>query len=314
MTTHPQFPHISVLLHEVEECFTPSSIKVFFDGTLGAGGHAEKILSAHPEIQTYIGVDQDPDAIAIAKERLHRWNSKVVYIHGNFSELASILEQLNLTQIDGALVDLGVSSMQLDRPERGFSFSLEGPLDMRMNPLSSLTAAEVINTWSEEDLGRIFREYGEEKRWRAAAHAIVEARKQKPILSTQELAAILKPVVYNPKKPNINPLTLIFQALRICVNSELDALAAFIPEAIGCLSEGGRLGVISFHSLEDRIVKTGMRFAASDKWETSGLAGLFRDKDPIVTLITKKPITPSDEEIKKNGRSRSAKLRIIEKL
>lgn len=312
--TLPDFPHLSVLLHEVEESFSPCVIKVFFDGTIGAGGHAEKILSAHPEIQFYFGVDQDPTALSIAKERLRAWGSKVVFVHGNFSDLDLILNQLGIERIDGALVDLGVSSMQLNTAERGFSFSLNGPLDMRMNPASELTAAEIVNTWSEQDLCKIFRDYGEEKRWRAAAHAVVEARKNKKILTTQDLAEVLKPILHNPKKPWMNPLTLVFQGLRIAVNSELDVLTDFVPKAIDRLTSGGRLAVISFHSLEDRIVKNAMRFAASDKWDTSGIGGIFRDKDPIVKPVTRKPTVPTEDEIKRNPRSRSAKMRVVEKL
>jgi 16S rRNA (cytosine1402-N4)-methyltransferase len=308
------YPHSSVLLNEVEQGFLPSAIKVFFDGTLGAGGQAEKILSTHPEIEFYIGVDQDPTALVIAKERLRPWGPKVIFIHGNFSDLDLILDQLGIDLIDGALVDLGVSSMQFDTAERGFSFSLNGPLDMRMNPESTLTAADIVNTWTEHDLGRVFRDYGEEKKWRTAAYAIVKARQEKQILTTHDLSDLLKPVLRNPKKPGINPLTLVFQGLRICVNRELDVLTDFVPKAIDRLRPDGRLAVISFHSLEDRIVKNAMRLAASDKWETSGIGGMFRDKDPIVSLITRKPMIPSEEETQRNPRSRSAKMRIIEKL
>jgi len=306
--------HLAVLLNEIDESFRPCSIRVFFDGTLGAGGHAERILSTHAEIQLYVGVDQDPDALTIAKSRLQHWGSKMAFVHGNFSDLDVILDKLGVDKVDGALVDLGVSSMQLDRPERGFSFSQLGPLDMRMDPTNDLTASEVVNTWSEAELGRIFREYGEEKRWRSAAHALVEARKAKPLESTQDLVNVLRPVLHQPKRPGINPLTLIFQALRICVNRELDVLESFMPRAIDRLSEKGRLAVISFHSLEDRIVKNAMRFAASDKWETTGLGGIFRDKDPIVSLLTRKPLCPSADEARDNPRSRSAKLRVIEKI
>lgn len=312
--TSANYPHYSVLLNEVVQCFLPSNIKVFFDGTLGAGGHAEKMLSMHPELEFYIGVDQDPMALSIAKERLKPWESKVVLIHGNFSDLDLILDQLGIDRIDGALVDLGVSSMQFDTAERGFSFSLNGPLDMRMNPENPLTAAEIVNTWSEQDLGRVFRDYGEEKKWRAAAYAIAKARQEKQILTTHDLSEVLKPVLRNPKKPHLNPLTLVFQGLRICVNRELDVLTDFVPKAIDRLSSGSRLAVISFHSLEDRIVKNAMRLAASDKWETSGIGGMFRDKDPIVSQVTRKPLVPSDGETEQNPRSRSAKMRIIEKL
>lgn len=307
------FPHLSVLLHEVVQAFETCRMNVFIDGTLGAGGHAEAILKAHPEIEVYLGIDQDPKALAIAAERLAPWSHKLVLKHGNFSQFDQFLKELGYAYAQGILVDLGVSSMQLDQPERGFSFSKDGPLDMRMNPHQPLTAAEVVNTWSEQDLGRIFRDYGEEKRWRSAARAIVEARKHNSIQTTADLAAVLRPVLpWNPKK-EINPLTLIFQALRICVNRELEVLEVFLSKAVQTLSPEGRLAVISFHSLEDRIVKQQTRLAASDKWDTSGIGGIFQDKVPEVKLITKKPIIPTEEEVKRNSRSRSAKLRVVEK-
>lgn len=308
------FPHLSVLLSEVVEGFKPCHLKVFIDGTLGAGGHAEALLREHPEIETYIGIDQDTQALALAAERLSPWVDKLYLRHGNFADFDQYLKELRIHSVDGMLVDLGVSSMQFDQAERGFSFSRNGPLDMRMNTEQELTAAEIINTWSEQELGTLFREYGEEKKWRLAAHAIVQARKQKPILTTLDLVEVLKPFFpWNPKK-GINPLTLIFQALRIAVNQELNVLEIFLPKAIDYLSESGRLAVISFHSLEDRITKNAMRLAASDKWNTSGIGGLFQDKKPIVSLTTKKPIGPTEEEVELNSRSRSAKLRIVEKL
>ncbi len=308
-------PHRSVLLTEVVDAFEPVRLSVFVDGTLGAGGHAEALLQRHPEIDLYLGIDQDPQALALASKRLEPWKDKVCFRQGNFSQFDQFLKELGIVQIQGLLVDLGVSSMQLDQAERGFSFSREGPLDMRMNPHAPLTAADVVNTWSEQELGRVFRDYGEEKKWRLAARAIVQARVEKPFVTTTDLAQLLKPLfAWNPKK-GINPLTLIFQALRICVNGELAVLEQLMPKALECLEPGGRVAVISFHSLEDRIVKNQLRLAASDKWETSGLgSGLFRDKDPTVALITKKPICPSEEEIKDNPRSRSAKLRVAEKL
>ncbi|WP_068468989.1 16S rRNA (cytosine(1402)-N(4))-methyltransferase RsmH [Candidatus Protochlamydia phocaeensis] len=308
-------PHRSVLLDEVLQAFEATALTVFVDGTLGAGGHAEALLRRHPEIKCYLGIDQDPQALALAGARLEPWKDKIQLRQGNFSQFDQFLKELGLANMQGILVDLGVSSMQLDQAERGFSFSREGPLDMRMNPQGPLTAADIVNTWSEQELGRIFREYGEEKKWRAAAHAIVQARKIKPFQTTVDLAVALRPVLpWNPKK-GINPLTLIFQALRICVNGELDVLEQLLPKAIEYLSPKGRLAVISFHSLEDRLVKTQMRLAASDKWDTVGLgSGLFRDKEPTVSLITKKPVVPTEEEVAGNPRSRSAKLRVIEKI
>lgn len=309
------FSHAPVLLQEVLESFKESPIYRFVDGTLGAGGHSEAILKTHPEIELLIGIDQDPIAREIAEKRLEPWSSKVRIISGNFANLEKHLTSLNVESVDGILLDLGVSSMQLDMPEKGFSFMRNGPLDMRMDPEKSLTAAYIINHWPEKDLGRIFRDFGEEKHWRAAARAIAAARKEAPITTTFELAEILsgvlKPHMY---KKGFHPLTLIFQGLRIAVNQELELLEAVIPIAIEKLSKGGHLGVISFHSLEDRIVKNAFRFAASDKMDTSGLgSGLFLDKEPVIDILTKKPITPIMEETEKNPRSRSAKLRVAEK-
>jgi 16S rRNA (cytosine1402-N4)-methyltransferase len=307
-------PHYSVLLAEVIQAFESLSLSIVVDGTLGAGGHAQALLERHPEIQYYVGIDQDPHALSLAAERLKSWSSKLFLRHGNFAQFDEFLKELSLSSANAILVDLGVSSMQLDQPTRGFSFMQEGPLDMRMNPLGELKAADIVNTWSEQELGRIFREYGEEKQWRAAARAIVQTRHSHPFVTTKDLRNVLTPVLARFAKKGIHPLTLVFQALRICINRELEVLETFLPKAIDFLAPEGRLAVISFHSLEDRIVKTHMRLAASDKWETSGLSGLFRDKEPTVKLITKKPIESSVEEVQINPRSRSAKLRVVEKL
>lgn len=306
------FPHTSVLLEETLAFFRKQNLRYFIDGTLGAGGHSEAILKEHPEIERLIGIDQDPIAQKIAQERLLPWKGRIHYVQQNFSHLKKILNSLSIPGVDGILLDLGVSSMQFDQPEKGFSFMRDGPLDMRMDPFSELTAAEIVNTWGEDRLGRIFRDYGEEKRWRAAAKAIVTARSQAPIRTTLQLGTVLKAVLTSRKK-EINPLTLIFQALRIAVNSELEVLQEVLPESIELLNPGGKLAVISFHSLEDRIVKNVMRFAASDKVDTSGIGGLFLDKEPLVDILTRKPVVASEEEIRENPRSRSAKLRVVEK-
>lgn len=306
-------PHTSVLLNEIVHAFESLHIHTFVDCTLGAGGHSESLLKVHPEIQRLIGIDQDPTARQVAVERLKPWESKVDIVAGNFKELPSILDKLNLSKVEGILMDLGVSSMQLDQPEKGFSFMQEGPLDMRMDPENPLTAAEIVNHWSEREIGRIFRDCGEEKHWRIAAKAIIAARSHSPILTTKELTAVLMPVLGWKFKQGSNPLTLIFQGLRIFVNGELEALEQTLPHAIERLVSGGRLAVISFHSLEDRIVKRFFQYEASDKENTSGLAGLFLDKQPLVNIVNKKPIVPSEEEVDKNPRSRSAKLRVVEK-
>lgn len=307
-------PHYSVLWKEILQFFDGCNLSTFVDGTLGAGGHSSIFLNSHPEIKQLVGFDQDPTALAIAEERLQPWKDKTVLIRSNFADMKAQLAQRGIHQVDGILLDLGVSSMQLDRPEKGFSFSKEGPLDMRMDPSAPLTAEEIVNTWSEQELGKIFRDYGEEKQWRQAARAIVKARAVKPMKTTLDLAEVLKPALFFKAKKGINPLTLVFQGLRICVNGELEVLENILPEAISLLSPGGRLAVITFHSLEDRIVKNAFRFAASDKFDTSGIAGVFLDKDPVVKILTRKPVGPSDEELGLNPRSRSAKLRVVEKL
>ncbi len=312
MSTNPA--HKSVLLHEVCQFFRDCSIKSFVDATLGAGGHAEAILKEHPEIEIFIGMDQDPMALEIAQKRLEPWNNKVLLIHTNFEEMKNHLIKAGLQKVDGILMDLGVSSMQLDQPEKGFSFMKEGPLDMRMNPDNPLTAAEIVNTWSEKELGKIFRDYGEERQWRTAARVIVQARSKSPLQTTLQLEKILYPALSRGAKKGIHPATLVFQALRIAVNRELEVFEQILPEAISCLAQGGRLAVISFHSLEDRLAKTLTRFAASDKYDTSGIGGVFLNKEPLVRLLTRKPIVASEEEIHHNPRSRSAKLRVIEKL
>jgi 16S rRNA (cytosine1402-N4)-methyltransferase len=306
-------PHIPVLLNQILQIFADTQLNIFVDGTLGAGGHSAALLEAHSEIQTLIGIDQDPSALEIARNRLSPWKDKTLLLHGNFAQMKSLLAAKGIKKVDGILLDIGVSSMQFDQAEKGFSFTHDGPLDMRMDPKGPINAALIVNTWSEQDLGRIFRDFGEEKQWRAAARTIVAARSKQPILTTHELVAVLKPI-FSWKKKGINPLTLIFQALRICVNREIEVLEAVLPQAIDLLNPGGRLAVISFHSLEDRVVKTLFRFSASDKEDTSGIAGMFIDKEPIVKIITRKPLEATEEEVEQNPRSRSAKLRAIEKL
>lgn len=308
-----QYPHIPILVEEILSFFKDSKLRYYVDGTLGAAGHAEAILNAHPEIERFIGIDQDDLSLEIAKGRLSPWEDKITLIKGNFEDLDIILKKEKVPFVDGMLFDLGVSSMQLDRAEKGFSFMRDGPLDMRMDPNSFLTAEKIVNEWDEKEIGRILREYGEEKQWKRAAFAIIQARKTTPILTTGELKALLSPL-FSWKKKGVNPLTLIFQGLRIAVNRELDVLESMIPKSLAHLQKDGRLGVITFHSLEDRIVKNAFRFAASDKFDTVGIGGVFRDKEPTVKILTKKPTVASDEEVTNNPRSRSAKLRFIEKL
>ena len=297
--------HKPVLLNEVLAVFENMNIRFFFDGTLGAGGHAKAILTAHPEIEHYIGCDKDPDAIEIAAKELVAWKGKVEFVHGSFSDIHQWLKNDNIPCVQGMLIDAGVSSMQLDRKERGFSFQGAGPLDMRMDPTAGINAEEVVNRWKEEDLVRILREYGEEPRARAIARTIVAARKKKRILSTSDLVEVIRPVARGKK--HLHPATLVFQALRIAVNDELGELERGIQRGIEALCPMGRIAIISFHRLEDRIAKNVLRQQAYLVKKKGGPVGCLK-------IITKKPIEPQPQEIWQNPRCRSAKLRAAEKV
>lgn len=308
-----QYPHTSVLLKECLLAFEDMELHTFLDGTLGAGGHAEALLSSHPEIERFIGIDQDLSALQIAKKRLEKFQG-ICLLHGNFSDLEILLKEQKIApSLDGILVDLGVSSMQLDQGERGFSFMRDGPLDMRMDPTAHFSAKEIVNTWEEKALADIFYQYGEERQSYRAARAIIEARKQKPFETTLELARVIEKNLKRIRW-DIHPATKIFQAIRIAVNGELTRLEAFLPQALKVLRPGGRLAVITFHSLEDRIVKHRFAYFASDKESTSGIGGVFLSKTPQGKVIYRKAIAADAEEIKNNPRSRSAKLRVFQKL
>jgi 16S rRNA (cytosine1402-N4)-methyltransferase len=304
-------PHLPVLLNEVVDLFSALELRQFVDGTLGAGGHAQAILTAHPELNLYLGIDQDSEARELAAQRLAAFSDQLRIVSGNFRDLAGLLQGQQVSKVDGILLDLGVSSMQLDRAERGFSFMNEGPLDMRMDPTQSLNAATICNTWEEGDIRRILREYGEEPRASRVARAIVRER---PFVTTADLVAAIRPALRYKEVSRKHPATRTFQALRIAVNSELDVVREVLPQAIELLRPGGVLAVITFHSLEDRIVKHWFQQAASDKQNSSGIGGLFLDKDPLVKLVNRKPIGASEQEQNMNARSRSAKLRAVIKL
>lgn len=282
-----------MLLNEVLHAFAETRLPIFFEGTVGAGGHAKALLEAHPEIERYLACDRDVTALEMAKKHLKPWWEKVEWIQGPFAALDSYLKERKIPEIDGFFIDIGVSSMQFDEGSRGFSFRTDAKLDMRMDQESETTAEMLINELPEVELARIFFEYGEEFRSRAAAKVIVMARKKRRIQTTQELTQILEPVL---KKGKIHFATKVFQALRIAVNDELGQLKKGLSSAIDHLSVGGVVAVISFHSLEDRIVK----------W-------LFRE-DQRLEIMTKKPIEATREEIKKNSRARSAKLRYAKRL
>lgn len=305
-------PHLSVLAHEVIEQFEPvlqHPNAVIVDGTLGAGGHSEALLRAGAH--HLIGMDQDRSALEIAQTRLSSFEGRVDYIQANYVDMPHHVRRLGYTQVDAILLDIGVSSMQLDQQERGFSFMQDGRLDMRMNQDQALTAEEMVNTWSVAELADIFFRYGEEKYSRHLANIIVEHR---PFYTTRQLASVIEARKPAQWKEKIHPATRIFQALRIAVNQELEVLEVVLPKAIELLAPHGRLAVITFHSLEDRIVKQVFKTAMLDCICPPKQPICTCDKRATVESITRKPIVPSASEIERNPRSRSAKLRVVEKL
>ena len=306
--------HVSVLL---EECIENLNIRpdgVYVDGTLGLGGHSYEIASRLREGRL-IGIDRDPSAIERAGKRLEPFRDRITLVHGNFGDVAQILDELGIAGVDGMLFDLGVSSPQLDEAERGFSYMLEAPLDMRMDSTAALSAYEVVNTWSEERLNRILWDYGEERYARRITAAILAAREKAPIQSTAELVEIIRgamPAAALREKQH--PAKRSFQAIRIAVNDELGEVERMMETAPDKLNPGGRLCVISFHSLEDRIVKTGI--ARRENGCTCPREAPVCTCGFVRTLrsVSRKPILPSEEEIERNPRSRSAKLRVAERV
>lgn len=306
--------HISVLL---DECIENLNIKpdgIYLDGTLGLGGHSYQIAS-RLDAGRLICIDRDETAIERSSRRLAPFADRITYVHGNFSDAAEILERLGIDSVDGMLFDLGVSSPQLDEIQRGFSYMGDAPLDMRMDGSAGLTAYEVVNTWPEERLNRILWDYGEERYARRITAAILAHRAEKPITTTLELVDIIKgamPAAALREKQH--PAKRTFQAIRIAVNDELGAISAMMETAPDKLKKGGRLCVISFHSLEDRIVKSGIN--ARENGCTCPREAPICTCGFVQTLksVTRKPILPSEEEIEKNPRSRSAKLRVAERV
>jgi len=309
-----EFHHVSVLL---EECIEGLAIKpegIYVDGTLGGAGHSSRIVA---ELTTgrHIGIDRDPIALKAAAERLKPWEDRVTLVHSNFCEIASVLEELNIDGVDGILLDLGVSSPQLDDGDRGFSYMVDAPLDMRMNNEDSLSADTVVNTWSYEELKKILYEYGEERYAPKIAAAICSRREEKPIRTTLELVDIIRSAMPAAAlREKQHPAKRSFQAIRIAVNDELNSVAKVMEDAIPKLNKGGRLAVITFHSLEDRIVKNAMASAAKGCTCPPNFPVCVCGKKPQVKLITRKPIVSGEEELERNPRARSAKLRICEKL
>ena len=304
--------HVPVLLREVLEALRPERGGVLVDATLGLGGHAEALLDASPSVRL-VGIDRDPEALALARVRLARFGDRFVAVEGRHEELALHLDRLDLPQVDGVLADLGVSSMQLDRAERGFSFMKDGPLDMRMGRTGP-TAADLVAELPGEELARVFRDYGEEPRAKAVARAVVSARETAPIRTTGELRALVAKAVGGRREEGRDPATRVFQALRIATNRELVELERFLDDAIARLSLGARVAVLSYHSLEDRIVKDVFRDRAAGCTCPPSFPVCVCSRRRVLALVTKKPIRPSDEEVLENRRSRSARLRVAERI
>ncbi|MDE6776529.1 MAG: 16S rRNA (cytosine(1402)-N(4))-methyltransferase RsmH [Oscillospiraceae bacterium] len=305
-----EFTHIPVLLSETIEGLAIRPDGIYVDGTVGGAGHSKEIASRLEKNGLLIGLDRDPDAVAVATERLQGLPAKVV--HSNYSEMRKVLDNLQITQVDGILLDLGVSSYQLDNAERGFSYHANAKLDMRMNQ-EGLSAYDVVNTWDEPTLCKILWEYGEEKFAGRIAECIISARENAPIQTTGELAELIKQAVPQKYRRDKNPCKKTFQAIRIAVNDEFRHLRTGLETAFDCLKSSGRLAVITFHSLEDRIVK--QQFASWCKGCICppDFPQCVCGRKPKAKLLVRKPITASQSELEQNHRSHSAKLRLLEK-
>ena len=309
------FKHTSVLLHETVEGLKVKDSGIYVDGTLGGGGHSSLLCSMLSEEGTCVGIDRDMDAIRAASQVLEKYSCKKLYVQNNYSDIKNILNKLSIEKIDGAMLDLGVSSFQLDNPERGFSYMQDAPLDMRMNQEDSFSAEDVVNDYSKEELTRIIREYGEERWASRIADFIVKARRNERLVSTGQLVSVIKAAVPSAaRRDGPHPAKRTFQAIRIEVNDELGQLRTAVEDFLDVLAPGGRLSIITFHSLEDRIVKEAFAGRINPCTCPPGLPVCVCGKKPGAKKVTGKPITASPEELEENPRARSAKLRIIEKL
>lgn len=305
--------HEPVLLKETISYLNAQQGGLFVDCTLGLGGHSEAILEASAQAQV-IGIDRDAEALIRARARLERFASRVRFRQANFKDIALVLDQFNVDKVDGMLADLGVSSFQLEQAERGFSFRAEAPLDMRMDTGQATTAADLVNSLGESELADIIYRYGEEPGSRRIARAIVRERQRRPIDTTTRLAEIVATALKLKGRRRIHPATRTFQALRIAVNEELENLEQFIEAAIGRLKSGGRLAIISFHSLEDRIVKQAFKVQSGQCICPPDLPVCHCGAQPRVEILTRKPVTPTEEELRSNVRARSAKLRVCRRV
>ena len=303
-------PHVSVLYQEIIHALQPKSGGRYVDGTLGAGGHARGIMEASAPDGQLLGLDVDPQALAIARRILAPYENRIHLAQASYTSLSNQLSGLGWDAVDGIVLDLGASSMQFDTPERGFSFMQDAPLDMRFGPHVRQSAADIVNSYSERELADLIYEFGEERESRKIARAIVKAR---PVHTTRELVAAIESV--SPRRGDrVHPATRTFQALRIAVNEELDSIKAVLPQAVAGLRSGGKLAVISFHSLEDRIVKEFFREQGKDLVNPPYERIYEVERKATLREVNRKPIQPSEDETKNNPRARSAKLRIAQKL
>jgi 16S rRNA (cytosine1402-N4)-methyltransferase len=302
-------PHHPALYHEIIHALQPVTSGRYIDGTVGAGGHARGILEASAPDGRLIGLDVDPQALALASETLAPYGNRVTLLEASYGDLLEAMHGVGWQAVDGICLDLGVSSMQLDQAERGFSFQNEAPLDMRFNPTTGMTAADLVNKTPEAELAELLFRYGEEPKARKIARLIVDAR---PVVTTTQLAGIVMRA-YRQRLRN-HPATRTFQALRIAVNSELSTLENALPHAVEALRSGGRLAIIAFHSLEDRIVKTFIRSQSQEQVNPPYEPIYASERKALVKEVNRKPISPGEAEIQQNPRARSARLRVIEKL
>lgn len=308
-TPAESLPHQSVLYQPIIHALHPQSPGFYVDGTLGAGGHARGILEASSPAGKLLGLDLDPRALEIARQHLQAFGSRAIIRQASYTTLQDQLWELGWTAVQGIVLDLGVSSMQLDQAERGFSFQKDGPLDMRFSPQQTTTAAYLVNHLPEDELAEIIWRFGEEQQSRRIARAIVLAR---PLQTTLQLAEVIRKAIGG--RGRLHPATLTFQALRIAVNAELQSIAQVLPQAVDALAQGGRLAVISFHSLEDRLVKQFFRRESRDCICPPQQPVCTCDHRARIIEIVRHPITAAEEEIQQNPRARSARLRVIEKV
>lgn len=309
-----EFKHVSVLLNESIEELDIKKHGIYVDCTLGGAGHSKELLKRLSNSGMLIGIDQDINAINAAKEKLKEFQN-VTYVHDNFKNIANILKQLDVEKVDGIIMDLGVSSYQLDEGERGFSYMKDAPLDMRMDRDNDFSAYDVVNDYSEDEIFRVIKEYGEEKFAKRIANFIVKNRETKPIATTLELVEVIKAAIpARMRREGPHPAKRTFQAIRIEVNGELKILEKAIEDSVLSLKENGRIAIITFHSLEDRIVKNKFRQLENPCTCPKEFPICICNKKPIVKVISRKPIEPSENEVNDNPRSRSAKLRIAEKI